>query len=420
MQYLNWLPAQGTQILFVLFLSFLIGLEREERKAADDHYAFGGVRTFPLIGMIGYGTAVLSGGELLPQAVGFAIIAGFLMVAYSHKIGSSGYSGVTSEMSGLATYLLGALVYRQLFWLATTMTVASILLLELKTRLEDMAKRIETTDILTLAKFLLLAAVVLPLLPDAAFGPFAINPFKTWLVVVAVSAVSYASYVLQRLAKGRGGIMLAAVLGGAYSSTVTTVVIARRSTEVDRPHRMAGAIVTASGVMYLRLAALLALFNRDLFDRLAPSFVALAALAILAGWHWARRPDDSPAPPAQGFAPKNPLEIGTALLFAVLFVAMLAATHLAIQYLGKSGVYSLAAVMGVTDVDPFILGLTQSAPSAAPLSVAAAAILIAAASNNAIKGVYAYAWSSRRVGLPSLIMLLGLAACGLVPLFFTR
>ena len=420
MQYLTWLPAQGTQILFVLFLSFLIGLEREERKAADDHYAFGGVRTFPLIGMIGYGTAVLSGGELLPQAVGFAIIAGFLMVAYSHKIGSSGYSGVTSEMSGLATYLLGALVYRQLFWLATTMTVASILLLELKTRLEDMAKRIETTDILTLAKFLLLAAVILPLLPDVALGPFAINPFRTWLVVVAVSAVSYASYVLQRLAKGRGGIMLAAVLGGAYSSTVTTVVIARRSMDVDRPHRMAGAIVTASGVMYLRLAALLALFNRDLFDRLAAPFVALAALAIFAGWYWAHRPDDSPVPPAHGFAPKNPLEIGTALLFAVLFVAMLVATHLAIQYLGKSGVYSLAAVMGVTDVDPFILGLTQSAPAATSLSVAAAAILIAAASNNAIKGVYAYAWGCRRAGLPSLIMLLGLAACGLVPLLLTR
>ena len=420
MQTFNWLPPQGTQILFVLFVSFLIGLEREERKAADDHYAFGGVRTFPLIGMIGYGTAVLSGGDLLPQAIGFAVIGGFLMIAYSHKMGSSGYSGVTSEMSGLATYLIGALAYRQLFWLATAMTVASILLLELKTRLEDMAKRIETTDILTLAKFMLLAAVVLPLLPDNAFGPFQINPFKTWLVVVAVSAVSYASYVLQRLTKGRGGIMLAAVLGGAYSSTVTTVVIARRSLEEDRPHRMTGAIVTASGVMYLRLAALLALFNRDLLARLAAPFAALAAAAILAGWYWSRRPDGSSTAPAREFAAKNPLEIGTALLFAVLFVAMMAATRLAVMYSGKSGVYSLAALMGVTDVDPFILGLTQSAPAATPLPLAAAAILIAAASNNAIKGIYAYAWASRRTGLPSLIMLLGLAACGLVPLLFTR
>ena len=128
MKYIAWLPPEGTRILVVLFLSFLIGLEREERKDNDDHYAFGGVRTFPLIGLIGYSMALLSGGELLPQALGFAVVAGFLMISYWHKLASSGYSGVTSEMSGLATYLVGALVYHEMFWIATTLTVASIVL----------------------------------------------------------------------------------------------------------------------------------------------------------------------------------------------------------------------------------------------------------------------------------------------------
>ena len=214
MKFFEWLPPEGAHIIFVLFLSFLVGLEREERKAAEDHFAFGGVRTFPLIGLVGYSMAVLSGGELLPQALGFVVIAAFLLMAYWHKLASSGYSGVTSEMSGLATYLVGALVYRDMYWIATTITVSSILLLELKTRLEDLAKRIESTDILTLAKFLLLSAVVLPLLPDTQFSQFQINPFKAWLVVVAVSAVSYGSYVLQRLTKGQGGVILAALLGG--------------------------------------------------------------------------------------------------------------------------------------------------------------------------------------------------------------
>ncbi len=418
MNYPNWLPPEGTQVLFVLFLSFLLGLEREEHKRPDDRYSFGGVRTFPLIGLIGYGVAVVSGGNLVLQAVGLGVVAGFLMLAYWHKLSSSGYSGVTTEMSGIATYLIGTLVYRQAFWIATTLTVASILLLEMKTRLESLARRMDTTDLVTLAKFLLLAAVILPLLPDRYFGPFRVNPFETWLVVVAVSGVSYGSYVLQRLLRGRGGIVLAALLGGAYSSTVTTIVIARRSAADARPHLSAGAALMASGMMYLRLAGLLALFNRSLMIRLAVPFLALAAIALSGGWLWSRRPDPSTAAPVDGVAGKNPLEVGTALLFATLFVAMLIATALAVRYLGDLGVYSLAGIMGVTDVDPFIMGLTQSSPVPTPLPVAAGAILIAAASNNVVKGLYAYAWSSRRAGIESLALLLGLGALGLVPLLW--
>ena len=106
------------------------------------------------------------------------------------------------------------------------------------------------------------------------------------------------------------------------------------------------------------------------------------------------------------------------ILFALLFVAVLAATHLVVTYLGSAGVYSLAALMGFTDVDPFIMGMTQSAGTNTPLAVAAAAILIAAASNNLIKGIYAYAWSDRRTGKQSLGLLLGLAVAGVIPLFW--
>lgn len=418
MNYIAWLPPEGTQILVVLFLSFLIGLEREERKAADDRVAFGGVRTFPLIGLIGYSMAVLSGGEILPQALGFAVIAAFLLMSYWHKLAASGYSGVTSEMSGLATYLVGALVYREMFWVATTLTVASILLLELKAGLENLAQRIETTDILTFAKFLLLSAVILPLLPNEQLGQFQINLFKAWLVVVAVSAISYGSYVLQRLTKAQGGIILAALLGGAYSSTVTTVVLARRSMRELQPRLFAGGILIASGMMYLRLTVLLALFNRELMNRLAPSFLVLGALAIGLGWLWSRSGTPNAAKVEREFEPKNPLELSAAFLFALLFLVMLVATHLAIQYLGATGVYALAAVMGVTDVDPFILGLTQSASTPALLQVASAGIVIAAASNNVIKGVYALALSPRESGMQSLLFLLGLAALGLIPLFW--
>ena len=344
-QWLQKEQPEGMKILLVLFLSFLVGLEREEHKA-DHAYSFGGVRTFPLIGLIGYAMAFLSGGQVLPLAVGFAAVAGFLMLSYHHKLSAPAASGVTTEMSGLAIYLVGALVYREQYWIATTVSVASILLLELKGFLESLTKRIEPGEILTFTKFLVLTTVILPVLPNQEFGPFRINPFKTWLVVVAVSTVSYGSYVVNRLTKQRGGIILAAILGGAYSSTVTTVVMSRRAAHEHHPHLFSGGTLVASGMMYLRLTVLLGLFNRGLLEMLGPSFLVLGGLAVTAGWFWSRLPDKSAQEVKREYVPRNPLELRAASLFALLFLAMLTATHLVATRLGSAGVYTLAARHG--------------------------------------------------------------------------
>jgi hypothetical protein len=126
---LQMLPPEGVKIVLTLFLCFLIGLEREEHKVAGQRYSFGGVRTFPLIGLIGYAMALLSGAQLVPLTVGFAVIGAFMWLSYRHKLESHPEAGVTTEMSGLATYLVGALVSRDQFWIATTFAVLSIFLL---------------------------------------------------------------------------------------------------------------------------------------------------------------------------------------------------------------------------------------------------------------------------------------------------
>jgi uncharacterized membrane protein (DUF4010 family) len=421
MQIYELLPPEAFKIVLVLFLSFLLGLEREEHKA-EGHYSFGGVRTFPLIGLIGYSIALVSGTQLLPLIIGFLVIAGFLLLSYWHKLSvpqtSGQTAGVTTEMSGLATFLVGALICSDHFWIATTLAVASLLLLDLKAALEKLATTIAPREILTFAKFLLLSGVILPALPNQEFGQFHINPFKTWLVVVAISTISYASYVLQKLTKGQGGIVLASLLGGAYSSTVTTVVMAKRAARENHPHLFAGGILIASAVMYLRLAALLAMFNRQLMSVLLVPFLVLAGVALAFGWLWSRRADKSAGEVQREYDPKNPLELLTAFMFAGLFLAMLVITQLAVTYLGKGGVDTLAAIMGVSDVDPFIMGLTQAAGKLTAVNVAAGAILIAAASNNVVKGIYAYSLADRKTGLQSLLLLLALAAAGLIPLFW--
>ncbi|MGZ7077597.1 MAG: MgtC/SapB family protein [Candidatus Angelobacter sp.] len=416
----HWMPTEALKIVLVLFLSFLIGLEREEHKVTAGSYSFGGVRTFPLIGLIGYSLALLSGKQLLALTVGFLVIAAFLLLSYWHKLSAAGAAGVTSEMSGLTTFLVGALVCYGHFWIATTLSVASLLLLDLKVALEKLAVRIAPQEILTFAKFLLLTGVILPVVPNQEFGRFHINPFKTWLVVAAVSTISYGSYVLQKLTRQQGGVVLAALLGGAYSSTVTTVVIARRAAREQHPHLFAGGILIASSVMYLRLVALLALFNRQLMSVLALPFLVLAGVALGVGWLWTRRADPSTQAVQREFEPKNPLELLAAFFFAALFLGMLVATQLAVTYLGRAGVNTLAAIMGITDVDPFIMGMTQAAGTLTPLNIAAAAVLIATASNNFVKGIYAYSLADRKTGLQSLLLMTTLAVAGLIPLLWIR
>jgi|CZKC01.1.fsa_nt_gi uncharacterized membrane protein (DUF4010 family) len=413
---LNSLPKEAGEILLVLFLSFLVGLEREQHKAASENYGFGGVRTFPLIGLLGYMLALLSGGNLILPGIGLAVIGTFLWQSYRYKLEHSPLAGMTSEISGLLIYAIGVLIFQEQYWIATAITVIGVVLLELKAALESLTKTVPGEEILTFAKFLLLSAVILPVVPNEAFGPFAFNPFKAWLVVVAVSTISYGSYLLQKAMRGQSNIILSALVGGAYSSTLTTVVLAKRGKASGQPHLFAGATLVACGMMYLRLLALLAIFNKALFHKLGIPFLGLATIGTVGGWALSMRRVSTTTDAGVEEAPKNPLEMSAALLFGLLFVVMLIGTHYALIYLGRTGFYTLAAFMGVTDVDPFILSLTQSAGAATPLATASAAIAIAAASNNVVKGIYARSFSNQRTGTESLVLLIVFALLGLVAL----
>lgn len=416
----NFIPPDVLKLLLVFSLSFLIGLEREEWKSISGKYAFGGIRTYPLIGLIGYSMASLSNPQMLPLTGGFLVIGSLMLLSYWHKIQTYKTAGLTTEMVGLTTYIVGALVYHDQLWIASTLVIISLLLLELKSVLESLAHQFSPEDILTFTKFLFLTAVILPILPNKNFGNFEINPFKTWLIVVAVSGISYASFILQKVFKNRGGLILIAILGGAYSSTVTTVALAKQSTSNAYSYPYSGGILIASGIMYLRLALLINLFNPQLGKQLTLWFGLLALTAIILGSFWSSRKDKNitDSMDKKTNISSNPLELKAAFFFAFLFIIMIVLTHYTALYLGKSGLYLLAGVMGVTDIDPFILGITQSTGQLSSLSVASGAILIAASSNNLIKGIYSLIFSDSRTGRQSLGLLLFLAILGLIPLFF--
>jgi hypothetical protein len=209
------------------------------------------------------------------------------------------------------------------------------------------------------------------------------------------------------------GALTPSILGGAYSSTATTVVLARaqREAATERPELTVGMVV-ATAVMYLRIDVVVALFNRPLALLLLPPTVALFGLtaAIAAVLWWRGAPASAQA--AVKLPVANPLQLLAAVTFAALFVAVALACGWVRTTFGQPGVFGLAAISGVTDIDPFVLNLAQGSVAGMPLGSLAAAILIAASSNNVLKAVYAVAFGGMKLCRKPAVALLAVAVAG--------
>jgi uncharacterized membrane protein (DUF4010 family) len=197
------------------------------------------------------------------------------------------------------------------------------------------------------------------------------------------------------------------------------VALAKRSTrEAEHPHLFAGAILLASASMYLRLIILVGIFNWTLMQRLMIPFLLLAAVAAITGWLWSRRYDGPPEELHRQFQHENPLELRSAFFFAFVFLLILVITRLVLSAMGNRGAYVLGGILGFADVDPFIMSMTQSAGTAIQPGTIAGAIVLAAASNNLAKGIYAFVFGNRQAGLQALLLLSLLALLGLLPILW--
>jgi uncharacterized membrane protein (DUF4010 family) len=244
-----------------------------------------------------------------------------------------------------------------------------------------------------------------------------ITPRQTWLALIVVCTLSYASYLAQRYwAAAARGLWMAA-LGGLYSSTATTVVLARQAKLDGAMQGQAQAGITlATAIMYLRILAVVAFFNITLGWVLAPALcgLSLAGLVICALQFRRAKPSvvsDSPASALQRTG-GNPLELGPAAIFAFLFIAVSLVSSWAKAQFGTSGIYALAAIVGVTDIDPFVLNLAQGGTTGMPNNALAAAVLIAASSNNILKALYAAFFAGGRTTAVSAAALVLLAVAG--------
>jgi uncharacterized membrane protein (DUF4010 family) len=407
-------------------MAVFMGLAFEGIYKREQHASPGGIRTFPLLAALGAMLFLLDAKSLLPFITGIGAVAIWLYAHIRRAAESDAERpSLMIPTANLLAYTFGPLALRQPPWITVAAAVTAVLLLEGRERLHRLALQVARDEVFTLGKFLILVGIVLPLVPNhpiVAWTP--ISPFQAWLALVAISTLSYASYLLQRYLPSRSGALLPAILGGVYSSTATTVTLARRQRQGGAVQTdIAVGIIVASAMMYLRIDVVVAIFNPGLARVLLPPLLILFALAVLiASWQWRHRQHTTPAPAGIVLVTaSNPLQLGTALTFALLFVVAALASAWVSANFGRSGVYGLAALTGTTDINPFVLNLAQGGVSTMPLPALATAILIAVASNNMLNAAYALLFGGIRACLRPALVLFGLGAIGLaIALLYLR
>lgn len=399
-----------------LFIGVLIGLEREYARLKEEVKAFAGVRTFPLIALLGCCAALITE---LTSAGAFAVLALLLglLIAIAYAVDArEGRVGLTSEVAAMVVFVCGALCYWDYLDLAAALAVVTFGFLTLKPQLHRLAARISNEDLYATLKFAIISLIILPVLPNQTYGPppfDAFNPYKTWLMVVFISGISFLGYVLIKVVGGKRGIGLTGLLGGLVSSTAVTLSFSERSQDhpnLSRP--LALAIVLAWTVMFGRVIVEVAVLNQALLRVLwLPMVAAMAAGLLFCGlYYFGQRTDET-----SDIELANPFELGPAIKFGILYAVILIVAKAAQFYFAEAGLYAAAAVAGLADVDAITLSMAELAGSQGGIAipVAARAIVLAVISNTVVKGAIALSVGSKSLRpalVPPLVAMLVVGA----------
>lgn len=415
----DFLPDEFIEFALVTLFSLTLGLAQRRMQAEkDDRRIFGTDRTFTFIGILGYLLYIIQPDKLFLYMGGGLVLIVFLAIYYIFKLKAQGEFGITTIIIAFIAYCIPPIVITQPAWFSILIIVTVLFFTEMKSSFVQMSRKFDKDEFITLAKFLAIAGVILPMVPNEPIVDFLdVTPFKIWLAVVIISSISYLSYLLRKFVFPDSGIIVTGLLGGLYSSTATTIIMARKTKESDKnPIEFAAAIILATSMMYFRILILLYIFNLELAHLLTGPFILLFLFsAAIGGYYYlvARRNKISFEGVVE--SEKNPLEFKVAIIFTLLFVAFSFLTYYTISTFGVKGLNLLSWLVGVSDIDPFLLNLFQGKFDV-PLRALGAATLQAIISNNIVKAIYALTLASPLVrkpvalGLGLIIILNGIIA----------
>jgi len=386
--------ALALRLGVALAIGLMVGLQREFAHRHEQNARaglFAGARTFTLISLLGATSGLAADLLQAPFVVLLTLASVGALLTVAHYIGAQrGDIGLTTEMAGLLTFLIGLLCYLDRLVLAAALGVGLTWLLTLKPQTRLLAERISREDVYATLKFGLITVVLLPLLPDRSYGPPPFDvlvPREIWLMVVFISAISFLGYVLTQVLGARRGLGLTGLLGGLAST-------------------VAASILLAWAAMVVRLALILAVLSPALLEAtalpLGASLLLGAAYGVFLYRHRLPRPSDAEAPL------KNPFELKPALLFGLLYALILLLANTARLYLGASGLYASSLIGGAADSDAVVLSVAQLTRTGTdlPLEIAARSVILATVANTVVKAGLAWTLGAPDLRRPILIGLL--------------
>ena len=372
------------RLLIAVLIGLLVGVERERNLRGDDQL-FAGIRTYPLIAVLGFLSGLISSKTSDGVFIAIFFIYGFLVVTSYYFSAKKINMGGTSEISLILVFLLGYLVYLDYVLLSAIITFVIVSFLAFKSQLHKFADKISQEDIYATIKFALITLIVLPLLPNKTYDPFdVINPQKIWYLVVLIAGVSFIGYVLFKIIGTKKGIQLLSILGGLASSTAVTLSF----TSLSKEHNLlsksyAAGILMASSIMFPRVLLIIAVLNIELALKVAVPFLILFIFGIVfSSILWKRTKSKA----VEKVKIKNPFKVMFAVKFGILFAVILFIASAAQFYFGEKGIYLSSLFAGFADVDAIVLSLTQLTNQDLNIDTAAIGIVIACTANSIVKG----------------------------------
>jgi uncharacterized membrane protein (DUF4010 family) len=350
-----WLPPELATLpryVVALAIGLLMGLERERNPAAK-----AGLRTFALTALFGVlaahlGTA-LDAIWLIPA--GLLLVGAMMIAAYLRDPQPQGDPGTTTVAALMLCYGLGALVWHGEIQLAVMLGITATMLLYFKPELRGWSQHMTRRDLLSVLQFAVLSLIILPLVPNRNYGPHgALNPYQIWWMVVLISGVGLAGYTALRLVGQKRGAVMMGLLGGLVSSTATTLAFSRhaRASSQMMPTAVI-VIVLANLVVQVRLSVLATVLAPALLPQLLPVLIGGLVTGGLGAAYGVRRLQPQGEMPVLAMA--NPTELRTAFGFGLLYAVVLLAAASLSDWLGTRGLYAVALVSGLTDVDAITL-----------------------------------------------------------------
>ncbi|NOT84634.1 MAG: MgtC/SapB family protein, partial [Methylococcaceae bacterium] len=384
-----------------LAIGLLIGLERGWRsRDRDDGMRVAGLRTYGLISLLGGLSGILAQ-QVHPLLIGFVFLGltAVLLLSYSKSLNKFEDFSITGIVAALITYVLGVLTVFGHVTLTSAAAVIIAALMGFKPLLHGWLKKLEQQELNATLQLLLISVVMLPILPNKGYGPWAaFNPYHIWWMVVLIAGISYLGYFANKLVGQQHGPLLTGALGGLVSSTAVTLNLSKVSAQF--PHQenaLAAGILTACATMFARTLLLTFIMNPALFQVVLPALAVMCLLTYVMAFIFWRSASDLKT--AEEVTLENPFQLGMALKFGAFLAVILFLSMLLKVYFGDRGTYFLAAAAGLADVDPVTLSMAQMSKTGLGLGVAARAILTAVSVNSAVKSVFAWNIGGRGLGI---------------------